>query len=144
MLDQASARLAGVAGPTEVEFRRGELDQLPIEDGELDGVVIGMVLHHLPDLDRPLAEMLRVLRPGGTATALELAPHKEGWMRTELGDRHLGLEAADVMTAFRRAGFEDIALDPVDDQYRPRRAQDPAGDGTTSLPLYIIRGRKPA
>lgn len=139
MLAEARTRLDRRMPDTRVEFRRGGLDALPIADDALDGAVAGMVLHHLPELDRPLEEMRRVLKPGGTAVVLELAPHRESWMRSELGDRHLGLASQDVLAAFRRAGFEDIALDPVTDEYRPTR---PDGE-TVSLSLYVVRGRKP-
>lgn len=137
MLEQASKRLTR-AGHTTLEMRRGELDALPLVDGEVDGVLCGMVLHHLANPDAAVREMHRILKPGGSAAVLELAPHKEGWMREALGDRHLGLEAKDVLTAFTRAGFVDVALDPLSDQYCPRT---PDGD-ECSLALYIVRGRK--
>jgi ArsR family transcriptional regulator len=144
MLEEAQRRLGDRIGETRIEYRQGELDALPIQDAELDGAVAGMVLHHLPDLDRPLAEILRTLKPGASAAVLELAPHREEWMRSELGDRHLGLEPADVMAAFARVGFEDVALDPVEDRYRPRRSPlEAGGDETVSLSLYIVRGRAP-
>jgi ubiquinone/menaquinone biosynthesis C-methylase UbiE/DNA-binding transcriptional ArsR family regulator len=140
MIAEAKKRFARGRGATEVEFRRGDLDDLPLEDGEVDGVVAGMVLHHLPRLDGAVAEMFRGLAPGGAAALLELAPHKEAWMRRDLGDRHLGLEAKDVLAALKRVGFVEAVLDPVDDHYQPKRnADDPV-----SLPLYIARGRKPA
>lgn len=139
MLDAAKARLAGRPRATALEFRRGDLDRLPIEDGEVDGVIAGMVFHHLPAFDRPLAEMCRVLKPGGTAAVLELAPHRESWMRDALNDRHLGLEPSDLLAALGRAGFVETVLDPVEDRYRPPR---PDGD-PASLPLYVVRGRKP-
>jgi ArsR family transcriptional regulator len=139
MLTAAKERLGRAPRGTEIELRPGALDALPIEDGELDGCVAGMVLHHLPSLDRPAAEMLRCLKPGGAAVVVELAPHREDWMRAELGDRHLGLQAADVVAALERAGFEDVVLDPVEDRYHPTS---PAGE-RVSLPLYAVRGRKP-
>lgn len=138
MLEEATKRLAG-RGATEVEVRPGDLDALPIADGEVDGVVAGMVLHHLEEPFGAVHEMLRVLRPGGAAAVLELAPHKEAWMHAELGDRHLGLEPQDVLAAFRRAGFESIALESVDDRYQPP----PASGDPVSLALYLVRGRKP-
>jgi len=144
MLDEARKRLSSTARQTAIEYRRGSLDALPIADGELDGVVAGMVLHHLPALDAPLAEMRRVLKAGGTAVVIELAPHHEAWMRAELGDRHLGLEPSDVLAAMSRAGFVDVALDPLDDRYLPKRAE--AVDGAASgapLDLYAVRGRVP-
>jgi ArsR family transcriptional regulator len=139
MLEEAARRLAPIARETELEFRAGNLDRLPFEDGELDGVIAGLVLHHLPDLDSPIAEMRRVLRPGGTAVVVELAPHREAWMRVELGDRHLGLAPSDVVAAFERAGLEQVVLDPVDDRYHPQNS----GGDSAELDLYVVRGRAP-
>lgn len=151
MLDQARERLASLSGDTEVELRSGELDALPIADGELDGVVAGLVLHHLPTPEGAVAEMLRCLRPGGTAVAVELAPHRETWMHAELGDRHLGLEPRDVAACFERAGFEDVRIEPLDDRYQPRgpghalgdASGDARSDGPARLSLYLVRARKP-
>lgn len=142
MLDAAKERLTRAPRGTEIEFRRGELDALPIADGEVDGVVAGLVLHHLPEIDGALAEMRRVLKPGGRAVVLELTPHREEWMRAELGDRHLGLDPSDVLEALRRAGFGDVTLDPVDDGYRPERP-DAFGGGNADLELYLVRGIRP-
>jgi len=136
MLTQAEERLQGRTEGASYEFRLGEFDSLPLIDGEVDGVVASMVLHHLADLDRPLHEMHRILRPGGTVAIVELMPHREAWVRSALGDRHLGLEPADVLEALRRAGFSRVSLDPVDDRYRP---VGPDGQ-TAELPLYLARG----
>ncbi|MEO0653201.1 MAG: metalloregulator ArsR/SmtB family transcription factor [Planctomycetota bacterium] len=137
MLDQARARLEGRGDGASLDFRRGEFESLPLDDGEVDGVVASMVLHHLPVLDSALREMRRVLRPGGRAVILELMPHREGWVREALGDRHLGLDPGDVLAALRRAGFEDVSLDPSEDRYRP---VGPDGE-PVSLALYLIRAR---
>ena len=147
MLAEAEKRLGPLARGTALEFRQGSFDALPLTDGEVDAALCGMVLHHLEDLDGGLAECARVLRPGGTLTILELEPHREAWMRAAQGDRHLGLDANDVLRALGRAGLEDLTLVPVDDHYRPRRTQDAsgdeAGDRSTDLALYAVRGRKP-
>lgn len=59
----AADRAAGVAVPIQVVD--GDADQLPAEDGSLDAVVASLVLCSVPDPDHALAEMLRVLKPGG-------------------------------------------------------------------------------
>lgn len=141
MIDEARRRLATLAGDIETEFLTGALDALPIEDNALDGAVAGMVLHHLPTYSGLLREMRRVIRPGGTAVVLELAPHREAWMSAELGDRHLGLDPAEVSAGFRRAGFETISTEAVDDSYRPVPRD--AEEAPASLSLYIVRGRVP-
>lgn len=140
MLEEAQQRLSTL-GRVQVEYREGALDELPIDDDELDGAVAGLVLHHLPTLNGALREMRRVIRPGGIAVVLELAPHREDWMSAELGDRHLGLEPAEVAAALRRAGFEDVHTETVEDTYRPVPAG--ADEAPSSLSLYIVRGRVP-
>ena len=141
MLDRARARLAVAQRGTQVEFRSGELDKLPLSNGEVDGLVCGMVLHHLAELERPLAEMRRVLKPGGTAVVLDLAPHREEWLHEALGHRHLGLEPSDVVQAFQRAGFVATEIEPLDDRYRPRRDGQPLDEAAPQLSLFLVRAR---
>ena len=138
MLEQARTRFE--RSDLELELRQGVVEELPLEDAEVDGVLAGMVLHHLGELAPALAEFRRVLKPGGTAVVLEMLPHSEDWMRSDLGDRHLGLEPGDVLAAFQRAGFEDVRLDSTDDAYCPTS---PTGEAV-QLPLFLVRGRAPA
>jgi SAM-dependent methyltransferase len=49
----------------EFRFAVADVQHLPFEDGGLDAVVANFMLYHVPDLDRGLAEIRRVLRPGG-------------------------------------------------------------------------------
>lgn len=147
MLAEARARFEDAPPGTEYELRRGELDALPLGSSEVDGVVAAMVLHHLEDPAPCLAEMFRVLRPGGTAVVLELAPHREDWVHDELGDRHLGLEPGFVTRRLREAGFEDVVLEVVDDSYCPAprgtKAHAPTPSKGDGMSLYLLRGRVP-
>ena len=52
-------------GFTNVEFRHGEIEAMPIEDASIDVVVSNCVLNLVPDKRRAFAEVFRVLRPGG-------------------------------------------------------------------------------
>jgi ArsR family transcriptional regulator len=141
MLEEARKNLEPLPATTAVELRRGELEALPIADAELDGLVCGMVLHHLALLERPLAELRRVLKPDAAAALVELAPHREAWLHEAQGDRHLGLDPRDVVGAMQRAGFVDVRLEALDDRYRPAR---PDAAESPSLPLFLVRGRAPA
>ncbi|MEZ6017520.1 MAG: metalloregulator ArsR/SmtB family transcription factor [Planctomycetota bacterium] len=137
MLAEARRALGDAARGTTIEYREGELDALPLGDRSLDGAIAALVLHHLAAPDAALREARRVLRPGAALAVIELAPHDEAWMHTELGDRHLGLPEDTVVRAMQRAGFEDVSASPLDDRYEPAR---PDG-GHASLPLYLVRGR---
>jgi SAM-dependent methyltransferase len=53
-----------------VDARVGDVQSLPFADGVFDTVVAAWMLYHVPDLDRGLAEMARVLRPGGALIAV--------------------------------------------------------------------------
>lgn len=143
MLDEARRKLEPLPPGTRVDLRRGELDALPIADEELDGAVVGLVLHHLADLATPAREILRALKPGGRVAIVELAPHGETWMHDGLGDRNLGLDPRDVLRALERAGFVDATLESLEDRYRPRVPGAPE-DERAPLPLYLVRARRPA
>jgi SAM-dependent methyltransferase len=59
MLDRAAAKLP------DADLRLGELDALPLDDGEVAGAVCALALSHLPELGPAIVELARVLRPGG-------------------------------------------------------------------------------
>ncbi len=64
MLAKARANAERV-GYTNVEFRQGEIEALPVDDASVDLVISNCVLNLVPDKDRAFAEIARVLRPGG-------------------------------------------------------------------------------
>lgn len=50
-----------------IETRAGDIYELPFKDNELDGLMMIRVTHHLKHLDKAIAELYRVLKPGGVA-----------------------------------------------------------------------------
>ena len=64
MLAKARAN-AEKAGFANVEFRKGHIEQLPVESESVDAVISNCVINLSPEKDRVFAEALRVLRPGG-------------------------------------------------------------------------------
>ena len=88
MLDVARVKLDGAPG-CPVALHEAGIDALPFEDACFDAVMVNQVLHHLPDspgdgwpmLRRVLAELARVLRPGGAAV-VNTCSHEQlrhGW-----------------------------------------------------------------
>ena len=68
---RALATRAAAAAPVPVTVVRGTAEALPVPDAAADAAVLCLVLCSLPDRDTALAEMARVLRPGGTLAFLE-------------------------------------------------------------------------
>jgi SAM-dependent methyltransferase len=67
-IDQ-SERMVELARERGVDARVGDVQDLPFGDGEFDVAVANWMLYHVPDLDGGLAELARVLRPGGRLVA---------------------------------------------------------------------------
>ena len=69
----ALARKNAVArGATNVEFRRGRLEALPVDDGSVDLVISNCVINLVPDKAAAFAEIARVLAPGGAVSISDL------------------------------------------------------------------------
>jgi SAM-dependent methyltransferase len=68
-IDQ-SERMVELQRSKGVDARVGDVQELPFADGEFDVAVAAWMLYHVPDLDRGLAELARVLAPDGTLVAV--------------------------------------------------------------------------
>lgn len=85
--------LAGERFPDEahMSLRIGETTHLPLRDMEADCTVMSLVLHHLARPEDALREAARVLRQGGHLLIAEFDQHDVELMRSEYGDRRLGI-----------------------------------------------------
>lgn len=97
-----------------IEIRIGELEHLPLGDGEADAAVTSMVLHHLPEPLRAFQEAFRVLSPGGRFVIIDLFPHGNESMRERFGDFWLGLSPTLLSRRLRESGFEVMRIDSFD------------------------------
>lgn len=122
------------------EARAGDLDSLPLADGEVDTVLANMVLHHAPDPQRAIREMARPLKPGGRLVITDADSHTHEWLRTEQHDRWLGFERAEIARWFREAGLEDVTVVDTNEVCSPT-----AECGTkAAIPIFLAKGRKAA
>jgi len=92
MVERAARRAAGAGLSERVRFEVGDVAVLPLSDGEFDGVVSTLSLHHWSDPARGLAEIHRVLKPGGEARIYDLAHWL--WLSARGGNRLFQLTAA--------------------------------------------------
>ena len=124
MLDAARVR---VGGARNVDLRQGELESLPIAEGELDAAMLSLVLHYSPSPGRALAEVGRVLRPGGRVLVVDMLPHERQEYQQQMGHVWLGFSDKQMTRFLAGAGFSDVRVRPlpVDPDAKARRIRKP-------------------
>jgi ArsR family transcriptional regulator len=93
-----------------VTWKRGELERLPIADGEVDVAMLSQALHHAHHPERAAAEAVRITAPGGRVLVLDLRAHQESWVHTKLGDRVLGFSETELKRLLTAAGLVDVQV----------------------------------
>jgi ArsR family transcriptional regulator len=119
--------LARKRGITNVTWKRGDIEHLPIEAASVDVALLSQALHQAVDPARAVAEAVRILRPGGRLLVLELRPHDQTWVKERLGDQWLGFADDAIARMLRAAGLVDVSV-----QLGARRAGGPFAVTTAS------------
>lgn len=114
MLKEAEARLQTLGGG--FDLRLGELEHLPMGDGEVELAVISLALHHLDNPRVALKESGRVVAPGGRLLIAEFEQHADESLRDRFGDRWLGFSEGELLSWLADAGFapESIRRFPLE------------------------------
>jgi ArsR family transcriptional regulator len=107
MLQAAKKRLHGTDN---IDLRRGDLEALPIDEARLDAATLMLVLHHVPEPERALADVARVLKPGGRAMIVDMLPHERENYRQQMGHVWLGFSDEHMRRLLTESGFEDIRI----------------------------------
>jgi ubiquinone/menaquinone biosynthesis C-methylase UbiE len=110
MLKSARTRLRG---HDNVELRSGQLEALPVADGELDAAVMSLVLQYVPDPARALAEARRVLKDGGRLVVVDLMAHGRAEYRERLGHLWQGFTEAQLRGWLEDSGFAAVRWHPL-------------------------------
>ena len=99
-------------GVQNIEYRLGDLEELPLEDASVDVALFHQSLHHAIHPERAVAEAYRALRPGGRVVVLDLLNHGCEEAREMYADVWLGFSQPELLTLLRGAGFvsEDISV----------------------------------
>ncbi|MBI5836748.1 MAG: arsenite methyltransferase [Candidatus Eisenbacteria bacterium] len=115
MLERARANAAKVHA-TNVEFRLGEIENLPVADGTVDVIISNCVVNLSPHKDRVFREALRVLKPGGRLVVSDLV-----WLREAPQKVRDSIEALvgcvagaslkeEYLGLIRGSGFRDVEV----------------------------------
>jgi len=110
MLQVAGRRLRELPN---VEIRRGDLEALPIDDGTLDAATLMLVLHHVPDPAAVLADVARVLKPGGRVLIADMLAHDREEYRQQMGHVWLGFADDQLRRLLAAAGLQHTRIVPL-------------------------------
>jgi ArsR family transcriptional regulator len=100
-------------GVKNVEYRLGDMEEVPIEDGAVDLVFFSQSLHHALHPERAVAEAWRILAPGGRIVVLDLLKHRFEEAREIYADEWLGFSEAELEAMLEAAGFVGIQTSVV-------------------------------
>jgi arsenite methyltransferase len=114
------------AGVENVEFLKGEIENIPLPDNSVDVIISNCVINLSADKGKVLSEAFRVLKPGGRFAVSDVVTHGEilpeirqsvlAWVGCIAG----ALEENDYRAKLAQAGFEQIDIEPT----RVYRAED--------------------
>jgi SAM-dependent methyltransferase len=114
MLAKARETIAA-SGLTNVEVRKGIIEELPVESASVDWVISNCVINLSPEKDRVFAEIARVLRPGGAMlvsdiVAEELPPEVRASRALYSSCLAGALSERDYLEGLRRAGLVEVEV----------------------------------
>jgi SAM-dependent methyltransferase len=101
-------------GVKNIDYRLGDMEEIPIGDGEVDLVFFSQSLHHALHPELALAEAARILVPGGRIAILDLVRHRFEQARELYADEWLGFSEADLESMLQNAGFINVDATVVD------------------------------
>jgi len=109
----------GKAAVTNVEFLKGEIENIPLPDASVDVIISNCVINLSADKRRVLHEAFRVLKPGGRFAVSDVVVRGEipdavrRSMELWVGCVAGALEEADYRRLLQEAGFEEIGVEPT-------------------------------
>ena len=117
MIERARAN-AAKTGAANVEFRLGQIEDLPVQDASADVVISNCVINLSPDKPRVFREMYRILKSGGRVAVSDIVTsgplpdmlrnNLEAWSACVAG----AIPSQDYAEGLRAAGFVDVQVKP--------------------------------
>jgi len=107
------SELARKHGVQNLEYRKGDLEDVPLRDASVDLAFFSQSLHHAQHPERAVAEAWRILKPGGRIVVLDLVRHNYEEARELYADLWLGFTEVEALRFLRQAGFKNIETSVV-------------------------------
>lgn len=114
MIEKAQQN-AEESGAKNVDFRLGEIESMPVEDGSVDWIISNCVICLAPDKDKVFEEAFRVLKPGGQLVVSDMVTNNmPKWVRTAVSTWVSCISGAlpedQYLDSIRHAGFEEVRV----------------------------------
>ncbi|HRI13762.1 MAG TPA: arsenite methyltransferase [Verrucomicrobiota bacterium] len=148
MLAKARAN-AAKGGVSNVEFRLGEIESLPVSDSSVDVIISNCVINLSPDKPRVFREVFRVLKPGGRVAvadivrSADLPPELSADLAAHCGCVAGAASVDELNAMLREAGFTDIRIRPKDTSREFIRNWVPGRDAADYVVSATIEAAKP-
>ena len=100
-------------GVKNIDYRLGDMEEVPIKTATVDVVFFSQSLHHALHPERAAAEAWRILAPGGRVVILDLVQHRFEEARELYADEWLGFSEAELESMLEKAGFKNVQTSVV-------------------------------
>ena len=112
--------LAKKNGFTNLSYKLGDIEKVPLDDASVDLAILSQALHHAPHPERAIEEAFRILRPSGQLIVLDLLEHQFEKAHELYADIWLGFSENLLYQMLKEVGFRKIEVNVV-----AREAEEP-------------------
>ena len=113
MLDVARYNVSINSLDYRIQLHHGDAKELPFADEMFDTIISNSLIHHLPDPERAIAEMVRVTRPGGRIFVRDLCRPDSVETLEEIVERITAHEPLEAQTMFRQSLHAALTLEEI-------------------------------
>ena len=110
---EVGTALAKKNGFTNLFYKLGDIEEVPLADEEVDLALLSQALHHANHPLTALTEAFRILKPGGRIIVLDLLEHQFEKAREVYADRWLGFSQNQIYSWLKDAGFGQVEVSVV-------------------------------